>query len=137
MRKRSNIKLLNNDYIIIDNRILLLGRPDSSFTGEVKRKPFSEIMAQIDTQLPIVVMDHSPAHIEEYGNAVDLILAGHTHRGQLFPGSLLTRRIFTIDYGHYQKDPSSPHVIVTQGVHTWMMPVRTGTNNEIVSIRLR
>ena len=38
------------------------------------------------------------------------------------------------DRGHYQKDAESPHIIVTQGVHTWMMPMRVGTNNEIVSV---
>ena len=135
--KSSGIKLLNDEYVIIDERLILIGRLDSSPIGgfgEMKRKCFSEIYANIKADLPIAVMDHNPTNINEYGSEVDLILSGHTHRGQLFPGGLITRMMFTVDYGHYQKDSESPHVIVSQGVHTWMMPMRVGTNNEIVSI---
>jgi len=65
-----------------------------------------------------------------------LILAGHTHRGQMFPGNLFTRAMLAMDYGHYQINQNNTHVIVTQGVGTWMMPMRIGSNNEIVSIDL-
>jgi hypothetical protein len=82
-------------------------------------------------------MEHNPSHIDEYGSEADLILAGHSHRGQMFPGSLVTRAMFTVDYGYYQADANSPHVIVTSGVSTWGPPMRVGTNNEIVSITLR
>jgi hypothetical protein len=87
--------------------------------------------------MPVIVMEHNPAHIGEYGKEVDLILAGHTHKGQAFPGSLVTRAMYTVDYGYYQKDTDSPHVIVTSGAGTWGTPMRVGTNNEIVSIVLR
>lgn len=43
--------------------------------------------------------------------------------------------MYTVDYGYYQKDTQSPHVIVTSGVGTWGMPMRVGTNCEIVTIR--
>lgn len=87
--------------------------------------------------MPIVVMEHTPANIEQYGSEIDLVLAGHTHKGQIVPFNLATKAIFTVDYGHYQKDADSPHVIVTSGVSTWSMPMRIGSNNEIVSILLR
>ena len=137
--ERSGVKLLNDEYVVIDGRLVLVGRLDSSpigGSGELSRKDFSEVMAQVDANLPVVVMDHNPGNIGQYGGETDLILSGHTHRGQLFPGSLMTNLLFTVDYGHYQKDSGSPHVIVTQGVGTWMMPMRVGTNNEIVSIRI-
>jgi predicted MPP superfamily phosphohydrolase len=86
--------------------------------------------------MPVIVMEHNPARIGEYGGEVDLILAGHSHRGQMFPGSLITRAMFAVDYGHYQKDADSPHVIVTSGVSTWGPPMRVGTNSEIVVITL-
>jgi len=138
--ERSNIILLNDEYKIIDERLVLIGRLDASPIGgfkDVRRKDFSEILANTNVDLPIVVMEHNPGHIDEYGSEVDLILSGHTHRGQIFPGSLITRAVYTVDYGHYQKDSDSPNVIVTQGVHTWMMPMRVGTDNEIVNILLQ
>ena len=137
---RSNVKLLNCEHVIIDERLILIGRLDATPIGgfgDMKRRDFSEILARIEAELPIVVMEHNPRHIDEYDSEVDLILAGHTHRGQLFPGSLFTRAIFTVDYGHFQRDSGSPHVIVTQGAHTWLMPMRIGSNNEIASVIVR
>lgn len=138
--EQSNIKLLNDEYVIIDERLILFGRVDSSPIGrfgELHRKDVTETIASLDTNMPVVVMDHNPSNIEQYSGEVDLILAGHTHRGQIFPGSLITNAMYIVDYGHYQKDADSPHVIVTSGVGTWGMPMRVGTNSEIVSILLR
>jgi len=138
--KESDIKLLNDEYVIIDERLALFGRLDSNPIrgfGELKRQNISDVIASVGANMPVIVMEHSPAHIKEYGAEVDLILAGHTHGGQLFPGGLITRAVFTVDYGHYQKDENSPHVIVTSGASTWRPPMRVGTNNEIVSIVLR
>ena len=86
--------------------------------------------------MPVVVMDHNPARIHEYTRDVDLILCGHTHQGQVFPGSLITDRMYAVDYGWYRETPESPQVIVTSGIGTWGLPMRVGTGCEIVSIRL-
>lgn len=137
--ERSNIKLLNDQHVIIDESLVLVGRLDPSPIGgfgNMSRKDLTEILAQSDMKLPVVIIDHNPENIDEYGSEVDLILSGHTHRGQIFPGSLFTRAIFAVDYGHYQKDSNSPHVVVTSGVGTWGMPMRVGTNCEIVNIKL-
>ena len=136
----SKIKLLNDEYLIIDDRFALFGRLDSSPIGgfgEMERRDISEMIISVGANMPVIVIDHNPSHINEYGGEVDLILAGHSHRGQVFPGSLITRAIFDVDYGHYQKDKNSPHAIVSSGVSTWGPPMRVGTNNEIVSIILR
>ena len=138
--EESNIKLLNDEYVIIDERLALFGRLDSSPIGgfgELRRQDISEAIASVGANMPVIVMEHNPAHIKEYGGEVDLILAAHTHRGQIFPGSLFTNAMFVVDYGYYQKDAGSPHVIVTSGAGTWGMPLRIGTSNEIVSITLR
>lgn len=136
---RSNIKVLNDEYVVIDKQFILVGRLDASPIGgygDMRRKKFEEVMTGIDYTLPIIVMDHNPANIEEYGDKVDLILSGHTHRGQIFPGSMFTNAMFIVDYGYYRKDNNSPHVVVTSGAGTWGMPMRVGTNCEIVSIKL-
>lgn len=138
--EQSNIKLLNDEYSIIDDRLVLIGRLDPSPIGgfgEMKRKDIKEILSSIDADLPIVVMDHTPLKIEQYGSEIDLVLSGHTHRGQIFPFNFITSAIFTSDYGHYRKDDSSPHFIVTSGAGTWGPPMRVGTNSEIASISLR
>lgn len=137
--EQSNVHLLKDECEIIDGRMALFGRVDPSPIGgfgELKRKEINERLDSIDTNLPIVVMDHTPSKIEQYGKAIDLVLAGHTHKGQIFPFDWITNAMFTANYGHYQKDADSPHFIVTSGVSTWGMPMRIGTKSEIVSIRL-
>ena len=87
--------------------------------------------------MPLNLMDHTPANTHRYGSVSDLVLSGHTHKGQLFPFNFITNAIFTVDYGHYQRDADSPHFIVTSGVSTWGPPMREGTNNDIARILLQ
>ena len=141
--EESAITVLKDDHAVIDGRLVLIGRLDPSPIGGfggLKRKGIADVLASIaakDAGLPIVVMDHNPAAINEYGSNVDVILSGHTHGGQIFPANLLTRAVFTVHYGHYQKGPGSPHVVVTSGISTWGMPMRIGSANEIAGITLR
>jgi len=138
--EQSNIKLLNDEYVTIDDRLVLTGRVDSRPIGgfdRLKRKNFADINVPTNTDLPVVVMDHNPSNIGQYGNGIDLILSGHTHRGQVFPANLVTKAMYVVHYGRYQKDNNSPHVIVTSGAGIWGMPMRIGSNNEIVTVLLR
>ncbi|MDD2421553.1 MAG: metallophosphoesterase, partial [Heliobacteriaceae bacterium] len=63
---------------------------------------------------------------------VDLQFSGHTHRGQLFPNNLITRRMFETDWGLLRKD--NLQVIVSAGFGTWGPPVRIGNTPEIVDV---
>jgi hypothetical protein len=146
--ERGNIKLLNDEYVIIGDSVILAGRLDASPIGaggfgEMRRTPAEDFRVFLENArlkypgLPVIVMDHNPIHKSEYGKETTVILAGHTHRGQIFPGSLITRRMYESDYGLYQRDEKSPRVIITQGVSTWGMPVRVGTSNEIAAVTVR
>jgi hypothetical protein len=133
----SDITLLNDEHVIIDDRVALFGRLDASPIGGfggLMRQDVSCMIKTLSLTYPVIVMDHNPSHINEYGPETALLLSGHTHRGQVFPGSLITRAMFTVDYGHYRKDQNSPHVIVTSGVNLWGPPMRIGTKNEVVQI---
>ena len=147
--EESNIHLLNCEYVIIDDRLVLIGRLDKplpwmaegGFAG-MERRYFPDIMDEIRTELqgrylPIIVIDHNPAHIPEYGNDVDMALFGHTHGGGMFPFNIVTRLLYVIDRGHFQQDAHSPHIIVTQGMHGWSIPLRVGSYNEVVEIIIR
>ena len=132
--EKSNIKLLNDEHVIIDNRLALFGRQDSS---TVERKDITNALNSVSTNFPVVIMDHKPGNIVEYSNSVGLVLSGHTHGGQLFPVTLFKNLMFKVGYGYYQKDENSPQLIVTSGISLFGPPIRIGTNNEIVSITLR
>jgi len=138
--ENSRIRVLLDEHATVDGLVTVIGRLDSSPIGEyggLERRAFADLLPGLEPDLPRIVLDHRPSHIGEYGNDVDLILSGHTHKGQIFPANLITNLLFTVDYGHYQKDPAGPHVIVTSGVGTWGMPMRVATNCEIVEIVLQ
>lgn len=132
--KNANINILNDQYTVIDDRLILAGRLDKSGIGgrDIKRKDMPKIKGNED--LPIVVMDHNPANYSDYSNDVDLILSGHTHKGQIFPVSLVTNILYEVDYGYYRKDNNSPQIIVTSGIGYWGMPMRVGSDSELVVV---
>ena len=131
---------LNDSMAVIDDRLALVGRLDGSPIGGydgLTRADGAALMRQAaQTNLPVLVMDHNPSHISEYGRETDLIVSGHTHRGQIFPANLITDMMYTVDYGYYRADENSPQVIVTSGAGIWGLPMRVGTQCEVVTITL-
>jgi len=134
--EQGNVRTLLDEYAVVEDKFIIAGRKDSSPIGNQgeARKEINYIIEGMNKNMPIIVLDHNPANIKEYGNEIDLIFAGHTHKGQMFPANIITRLIFTVDYGHYQKDKNTPHVVVTSGAGVWGPPFRIGTNNEIARI---
>lgn len=136
--EKSNVQLLNDEYKVIDDQFVLVGRKDSFPIGSQgnKREELSNIISEIDMNKPIIVLDHQPANYKEYNKGIDLILSGHTHKGQIFPANLITKVMYTVDYGYFQEDLNSPQVIVTSGVGTWGPPLRIGSDSEIAKINI-
>lgn len=132
---KSNIKVLEDEIIDIDGKVLLAGRLDSSpigYQGE-KNRTTSLHINNFGSEKPIIVLDHQPSNIKEYIGSHDLVLSGHTHKGQVYPINYITQSIFSIDYG-YDIFEENTHVIVTSGLGTWGPPIRIGSKNEIVEI---
>jgi uncharacterized protein len=89
------------------------------------------------SQKPSILLKHIPDNLNiAASRGFSLQLSGHTHRGQLWPFSLLTRRLFKgYDYG--LKPFGSMQVCTSSGAGAWGMPFRLGTKSEIVAITLR
>ncbi|WP_243128226.1 metallophosphoesterase [Clostridium chromiireducens] len=134
----ANIKFLQDEAIKVENSFYIIGRNDPAqtrSTGE-KVKPLDEILKDVDKSLPIIVLNHRPEDLEEAEmEGVDLQLSGHTHRGQVFPGNLITKQIYEKDYGYLNK--GNFNLIVSSGYGTWGPPIRVGTQSEIVNIKVK
>jgi len=160
--ERSGVTLLGDEFEIVNGQAVVMGRldprPIGGFGGKI-RAGIGELIVRtaneksvtlinnrtmpgqtkiftISEHMPIIVIDHNPKSIREYGDEVDLVLSGHTHKGQIFPANIMTKAIYTADYGHYQKERGSPNLIVTSGAGIWGPPMRVGTDCEIVSVSL-
>ena len=104
--------------------------------------PSSSDLTQPDYYL--LVLDHDPNGITEATACdADLVLAGHTHRGQFFPTSLLTQ--FSYEKGYFYGmaqtvNQLTGHIttsIVSSGAGYFQTPIRIGTDSEIVVVDLR
>lgn len=129
---RIGIKLLPDEYIKVNDELYIVGREDYKIKD---RKALSYIIEGTDKNKPYILIDHQPTGYDEaLENGMDLIVSGHTHRGQIAPGNLITNRIFENDYGYLQKE--NLHTIVSSGYGTWGPPLRIGSQSEIVIINV-
>ncbi|KAB3525619.1 metallophosphoesterase [Alkaliphilus serpentinus] len=135
--KQGGITLLRDETVKIKNSFYLVGREDGAyqrFAGR-QRLGVDELLIDVDRELPIIMLDHQPVNIYEAKDAgVDIQLSGHTHRGQLFPLRIFTKRLFEVDWGY--KNIEDFHIIVTSGAGTWGPPIRVGHRSEIVQIKI-
>lgn len=138
------ITLLAEEHTMINRDFYLAGRMDKSPIGGYgqKREEGGISPVLLSSGRPIVVMDHNPQRMDEYSKEgirekIALLLSGHTHRGQVFPANIVTHFLYTIDYGYYEKDGTYPDTIVSSGVGTWGMPMRIGSDSEIVVINIK
>ena len=130
--KKSNVEILMDEVIKIEDSFYLVGRKDKTVH---KRKSFSDLLENLDKSMPIIAMDHQPTDLQAAAdNGVDLLLCGHTHRGQMAPNHLVTKRMYELDWGYKQK--GSMHTIVSSGFGFWGPPLRLGSQSEIVQIEV-
>jgi predicted MPP superfamily phosphohydrolase len=129
---RSGITLLKDSVVTIDNKFVLIGRDD--YTNR-RRKPLQQLIANVDKDLPKILLDHQPVHLNEaQENNIDLQISGHTHNGQIFPINRIVSKIYELGYGYKQK--GNTHFYVSSGLGLWGAPLRLGTQSEIVKVQL-
>lgn len=128
--KASNVTLLQDQTVTIAGNIALTGRDDAT---NKKRAALSALQKDIKKDQPWLVIDHQPS--ENMNDAgVSLMMSGHTHAGQIWPGKWMTERIYALNYGHEKKNGTD--YIVTSGYGFWGPPMRIGTQAELWSITL-
>ncbi len=101
------------------------------------RAALTELMESCTGEKPVVVLDHDPIGIQEARQAgADCVLCGHTHRGQVFPLDLLVRLLYPKEelWGMGRKGKTTS--IVSAGAGYFSMPMRLGSDSEIVCIDL-
>lgn len=135
--KNSNIQLLEDEAILIDNSFYVVGRKDASLTEKIeeKRKNPAQLTEKLNRDKPVIFIDHQPKELQETADAgVDLDLCGHTHDGQTFPGNITIKFLWENPCGYLQK--GAMHNIVTSGSGVWGPAMRVGTDSEICTINV-
>jgi predicted MPP superfamily phosphohydrolase len=132
------VTMLRDSVAKVADAFTLVGREDVSirqFNGK-NRKPLSELMKEVNTSLPVILMDHQPLHLNEaVEQGADLQLSGHTHHGQLWPFNYISQAVYELSWGYKKK--GNTHFYVSCGVGTWGPPMRTGNRPEVVNVKLK
>jgi uncharacterized protein len=131
--KKSGIRVLRDQAVTIDHRLVVIGRDDLT---NRKRKSLKLLMTGVNADLPRIVLDHQPlSFAESRENNVDLHISGHTHNGQIFPINRIVSKIYELGYGY--KKTGNTHYYVSSGLGLWGAPIRLGTQSEIVKFKLK
>ena len=130
--RRSGIRVLDNEKISLDGLDLIGVHHGALIHSETFRSILKK--ASLDPKRPSILLAHAPDQLriaEEEG--ISLQLSGHTHRGQFFPWTWITSRIYgPFVYG--LKRLGRLLIYTTSGVGTWGPPMRLGAAPEVVLI---
>ena len=131
--ERAGIKVLDNQSVLLDDSVWLVGRSDEV---DLTRLAATELLKTVDTEKPVIFLEHRPSALEEISPLpIDLHLSGHTHGGQIFPLTMLLSWFEPLIHG--SKRLEDTQFLVTSGYGIGAVPFRLGTRSEIWIIRLQ
>ena len=127
---RVGIRVLSNEMVIVDG-LQIAGVPNGDSTYPIRLRAALESLHLAPARASIL-LNHIPNRlpiVEQAG--ISLQLSGHTHGGQIFPFTWLTRRVFgKFTYGLHRF--GGLQVLTSSGAGTWGPPMRVGSQPEII-----
>lgn len=131
--------LVPGEPIFMDDRVVTLdgvaiGGLSYPSDGSQDRDVESVFGGNVSSEDPFIVLFHAPyksvlEKIASFGS--DLVLLGHTHRGQLYPFNYITHLVYNgLDYGLHSF--ADGYLYTSSGVGGWGPPFRSGSDAEVV-----
>lgn len=136
--EQNGIKVLENEVVQLNarNRPLWIAGLSDLWTRDQR---IDETIAKVPHGQPIIALAHNPDIFPRLPQHVPLLLAGHTHGGQVrFPiiGAVVESTRYGERYERGHVFENNHHLFVTSGIGTSIMPVRFGVPPEIVLLML-
>lgn len=144
--KRVRRGLETNGVRVLDDEVFEVETRGTSFwlagLADLWTRPqhIQETIAKVPEGKPVIALTHNPDIFPRVPQRVQLLLAGHTHGGQVrFP--IIGTAIQPSDYGQKyvrgQVFENGHHLFVTTGIGTSILPVRFSVPPEIVLLTVR
>ena len=121
---KNGVTVLQDQGLLARDNFYIIGRKDRS----MQRSPIKTLMAFADPSYFTIVLDHQPNDYQaEAEEKCDLVLAGHTHGGHMFPFAQIAEYFDINDatYGCEKRDNTV--FIVTSGMANWAIEFKSGT----------
>jgi predicted MPP superfamily phosphohydrolase len=139
--EKAGFTLLRNSGISIDNTIQIAGIDDSLgkvYEENPENRPESEreILSRFSPGIFTLLLKHRPEIDPGSLGLFDLQLSGHTHKGQIFPGSVLIKLFLYPHYTGFTKLYRNSSMYVSRGAGTTTCPVRFFAPPEVTIVEL-
>lgn len=135
--EKAGFRVLRGEGTVITGYINAAGVDDHAGWDRGPKKRFSEkaLLATLPQQAFTLFLKHRPLLDKNALGYFDVQLSGHTHGGQIFPFSLISRLFYPIGAGlHILEGPS--YLYVSRGSGTWGPPIRFLAPPEVTVIDL-
>ena len=120
------------DSVAVEQGIRIVGRDDATNRS---RKSLTD-MVYPDDSVFTVVLDHQPRDVQSPQTiGADMVLFGHTHNGQLWPGNMVVKAMYPLGYGEMQRGKTVFYT--SSGLGLWGARFRVGTCSEYVVATLK
>jgi len=131
--RNAGLRLLNNEKVLVEG-MQIIGVHYHEASHPERLNTFLGNMA-IDREQASVLLVHAPDQLAVAERAgISLQLSGHTHRGQFFPWTWLTKRMYK-QFAYGLQKFGAMLVYTSSGAGTWGPPMRVCSNPEIVLIQ--
>jgi uncharacterized protein len=137
--------LEENGIRVLDDEVVELKWRDTAFwlagLADLWTRPqnINQTIAKVPQGKPVIALTHNPDIFPRLAPSVPLLLAGHTHGGQInFPiiGRPVEPSDFGQRYGAGHVFENGHHLFVTTGIGTSILPIRFRVTPEIVLLTI-
>ena len=117
--------------------IVIAGVDDRTATQMSRQRPASdrEVLSKLDRAKFVLFLKHQPDPEPDALGAFDLMLSGHTHRGQIWPFTYFTMLFYPLNAGRYDLGQGSI-LYVSRGTGTWGPPIRFLSPPQVTIVEL-
>jgi uncharacterized protein len=137
--EKNGIQVLENEVIHFDARgtqLWLVGLADLW----TRKQAVADTIEMVPEGKPFIALTHNPDIFPDVPQRVPLLIAGHTHGGQVrlpLIGSVVESSDFGERYVKGHVIENNHHLFVTTGIGTSIVPVRFGVPPEIVVLTIK
>lgn len=133
--ERAGFRVLRGEGFAVSDRINIVGvdDPAGKAYGSYIDIPEEALLSSLPKEMFTVLLKHRPNVKKDSIGLFDVQLSGHTHKGQIFPFSILTWLYYPVHAGRMNLIDNS-FLYVSRGTGTWGPPIRFLSKPEITVI---
>ncbi|HLA50003.1 MAG TPA: metallophosphoesterase [Thermodesulfovibrionia bacterium] len=135
--EKAGFRILRGEGLTVEGLVNIAGVDDPAGNTNELYKGISEkeLLSGLPREKFTLLLKHRPLIDKNALGLFDLQLSGHTHKGQIFPFSLITWMYYPVDSGCL-KLVDNCYMYVSRGAGTWGPPIRFLSPPEVTVVEL-